>query len=126
MIRSQTFNRSILGLLMLAVPFLAVAVEEANEDTPSFVYETIYNPNSAPVLSVITSQPADIVLLKGGLEQGLRRGMVCRVERGIRNIAELIIIESRIDRAAALILDLSSEHSIQTGDIARIKTIQIN
>ena len=52
--------------------------------------------------------------------------MVCTVERGLRNIAELIIIESRIDRAAALILDLSSELSIQTGDIARIKTIQIN
>lgn len=126
MIRSLTFFRTMLGLLLIAVPSFVVAVDEASLDIPSFVSETIYSPNAALVSSVTASQSADIVLLDGGLEQGLRRGMVCTVERGFRSIAELIIIESRIDRSAALILDLSTELSIQTGDIARIKTIQIN
>ena len=116
---------ALLGLLT-AAPLFAVAEEEASHSLPVFIDQTIYSPNYAAVASIIPSQSADIVLLDGGLEQGLRRGMICTVERGLRSIAEVIIIESRIDRTAALILDLTSELSIQSGDIARIKTIQIN
>ncbi len=114
------------GLLLLLLPTGALVADVAAPEVPSFVGETIYSPNRATVASVVPSQSADIILLDGGLEQGLRRGMVCTVDRGIRSIGELIIIESRIDRSAGLILDLAPGLSIQTGDIARIKTIQIN
>jgi len=50
--------------------------------------------------------------------------MVCRVTRGTNSIGELIIIESRSDRSAGLILELVKDSTIQAGDIARIKTIQ--
>ncbi|MGC6456142.1 MAG: hypothetical protein ACON39_09040 [Coraliomargaritaceae bacterium] len=124
----RLFNRylALLGLLALAAPLFAVAKNEVDQTLPAYINETIYSPNYAAVASIVPSQSADIILLRGGLEQGLKRGMVCTVERGLRSIAEIIIIESRTDRAAALILDLSSETFIQSGDIARIKTIQIN
>lgn len=73
---------------------------------------------------VIPTLAADVVILDGGLEQGLRLGMVCRVTRGVRSIGELIIIESRSDRSAGLILELVEDSTIQAGDIARIKTLQ--
>lgn len=114
------------GLLLLLLPVSASAADEVPVEVPGFIEETIYSPNRAVVASVIPSASADIVLLDGGLEQGLRRGMVCTVERGMRNIGELIIIDSRMDRSAGLILDLRQGLFIDAGDIARIKTIQIN
>jgi hypothetical protein len=62
--------------------------------------------------------------LDGGLEQGLRHGMVCTLNRGFQTIGELIIIESRSDRSAGLILERVEDATIQAGDIARVKTIQ--
>jgi hypothetical protein len=50
--------------------------------------------------------------------------MVCRVSRGAQSIGELIIIESRSDRSAGLILELVDDSTIQAGDIARVKTLQ--
>jgi hypothetical protein len=91
---------------------------------PAFAQESLYSPNAAPVAEVIPTLAADVVILDGGLEQGLRLGMVCRVTRGVRSIGELIIIESRSDRSAGLILELVEDSTIQTGDIARIKTLQ--
>jgi hypothetical protein len=85
---------------------------------------SIYSANAAPVLEVMPTLAADVVMLGGGLNEGLRRGMLCRIVRGAETIGEIIIIESRSDRAAGLILDLSGTTSIQAGDIARIKTIQ--
>lgn len=96
-------------------------------EVPAFVEESLYSPNAAPVAEVVPTLAADVVILDGGLEQGLRLGMVCRVSRGLRSsqtIGELIIIESRSDRAAGLILELVEDSTIQAGDVARIKTIQ--
>lgn len=91
---------------------------------PNFVKEGLYSPNAAPVAEVIPSLAADIVVLDGGLEQGIRLGMVCRVSRGFKEIGEVIIIKSQSDRSAGLILELSQDSFIQSGDIARIKTLQ--
>jgi len=93
-------------------------------DVPGFVRESLYSPNAAPVAKVVPSLAADVVILNGGLEQGIRRGMVCRVFRGFQEVGELIIIESKSDRSAGLILELSEDSFIQAGDIARIKTLQ--
>jgi hypothetical protein len=102
---------------------LAVA-SVVRAEVPAFVSESFYSPNAAPVAEVVAMDAADVVFLDGGLKEGLRLGMVCRVVRGDRAIGELIIIESQTDRAAGLILNLVADSTIQAGDIARIKTIQ--
>ena len=96
----------------------------AQAAVPAFVGETLYSPNAAVVSEIMPTLAADVVILAGGLKQGLRRGMVCRVTRGPQVVGELIIIESRSDRSAGLILELVEASTIQAGDIARIKTIQ--
>ena len=93
-------------------------------EIPNFVRESVYSPNAATVAKVLSSDAADIIILDGGLEQGLRRGMVCSVSRGFQSIGEIIIIESRSDRSAGLILELVEDATITAGDIARLKTIQ--
>jgi len=116
----RTF-RTLAGSLLFGVMLAGGAV---NGEVPAFVKESLYSPNAAPVAEVLPTLAADVVILDGGLEQGIRRGMVCRVSRGLQSIGELVIIESNSDRAAGLILDLVEDSTIQAGDIARIKTIQ--
>ncbi len=101
-----------------------VAGSVVRAEVPAFVKESIYSPNAATVSTVFPALAADVVILDGGLEQGMRLGMVCRVSRGALSIGELIIIESRSDRSAALILELVDDSTIQAGDIARVKTLQ--
>jgi hypothetical protein len=109
------------GMFLFGV-LLAGSVVRAG--VPAFVKESIYTPNAATVSAVVSSFAADVVILDGGLAQGLRLGMVCRVTRGPQSIGELIIIESRSDRAAGLILELVDDSILQAGDIARVKTLQ--
>ena len=101
-----------------------VAGSAVRAEVPAFVKESIYSPNAATVSTVVPALAADLVILDGGLEQGMRFGMVCRVSRGTLPIGELIIIESRSDRSAALIIELVDDSTIQAGDIARVKTLQ--
>lgn len=117
-----TAARFLFGALLVSGSANAVHAE-----VPAFVKESLYSPNAAPVAEVVPTLAADVVILDGGLEQGIRLGMVCRVTRGPLSsqiIGELIIIESRSDRSAGLILELVEDSTIQAGDIARIKTIQ--
>ena len=113
--------------LTLATQFLIVsmfACSAVNGEVPAFVKESLYSPNAATVAKVTPMLAADVVILDGGLEQGIRLGMVCRVTRGLQSVGELIIIESLSDQSAGLILELVKDSTIQAGDIARIKTIQ--
>jgi hypothetical protein len=111
-----------LASLFLFGALLAGSVVRA--EVPAFVKESIYTPNAATVSTVVPALAADVVILDGGLEQGMRLGMVCRIHRGTQSIGELIIIESRSDRSAGLILELVDDSTIQAGDIARVKTLQ--
>ena len=108
-------------LLLFGAMFAGSAV---HGEAPAFVKESLYSPNAATVTKVTPMLSADVVILDGGLEQGIRLGMVCRVTRGLQSVGELIIIESRSDQSAGLILELVKDFTIQSGDIARIKTIQ--
>lgn len=108
-------------ILLLAVCGLAGF---ARAEAPAFVGESLYSPFAARVAEVVPSLSADVVILSGGLEQGLRIGMVCRVNRGSRSLGEIIIIESKDRHAAALILDLAEDATLKAGDIARVKTLQ--
>ena len=109
------------GLFLIGA---VLAGSAARAEVPGFVKESLYSPNAAAVAGVVPSLAADVVIIDGGLEQGIRLGMVCRVTRGFAEIGELIIIESNSDRSAGLILELSEDTFIQKGDVARIKTIQ--
>jgi cell shape-determining protein MreC len=95
----------------------------ANDELPQFVTEGLYSPNAAPVKTVLTGDRSDLVVLDGGLHQGIRSGMICRIQRGTTTVGEIIIVASNRHHAAGLILQLASETTIQSGDIARIKTI---
>lgn len=108
--------------------FLLLGVQIAGSyvcaEVPAFVDESIYSSNKATVSTIDSNLAADLVILDGGLEQGLRLGMVCLVERGTQFIGELIVIESRSNCSAALILNLTENLTIQSGDRVRVKTFQ--
>lgn len=113
-----------LGLASILAVGTVLACGVARAEVPAFVKGSLYSPNAAPVSKIIPTLAADVVLLDGGLEQGIRLGMICRVSRGFQVVGELIIIESNSGRSAGLILELSEDSFIQAGDIARIKTLQ--
>ena len=119
----QLTHRS-LPLAVLSLFGAMLAGSAVQEEVPAFVKESLYNSNAAIVAEVAPTLSADVVILDGGLKQGIRLGMVCRVTRGLQSVGELIIIESRSDQSAGLILELVKDSTIQAGDIARIKTIQ--
>ena len=82
---------------------------------------------AAPVVSVVAVQPtrvADLVLLRGGFDAGLRQGMVCRVMRGRAEIAEVLLVDLRPTHSAALILTVAPRQSIRSGDLASIKILK--
>jgi len=120
----QSITQCTIKLFALFLVGAVLGSTVVQADVPGFVKGNIYSPNAAAVAEVVSSPSADIVILAGGLEQGLRLGMVCRVVRGFKEIGEIIIIESGSDRSAALILEFSENFFIQAGDIARIKTLQ--
>ena len=118
------FKHTPLTLVTLFLFGTMFAGSAVHGEVPAFVKESLYSPNAATVAKVTPMLAADVVILDGGLEQGIRLGMVCRVTRGLQSVGELIIIESRSDQSAGLILELVKDSTIQAGDIARIKTIQ--
>ncbi len=82
---------------------------------------------AVPVASVAVVQPtriADLVMLNGGFNAGLRQGMVCRVTRGATDIAEVLVVELRPTCSAALIVSVSPKQSIHAGDSASIKVLK--
>ena len=93
-------------------------------EIPAFISEPLHSPNAARIECIVSSTEADAVIIDGGLEQGFRVGMVCRVDRDMQSIAELIIIKSQSDRSVALILELADQTSIKTGDQVRVKTFE--
>jgi hypothetical protein len=82
---------------------------------------------AAPAATVVGVQPArmaDLVLLGGGFNAGLRQGMVCRISRGTAEIAEVLLVELRPTCSAALILNVAPRQSIRAGDLAAIKVLK--
>jgi hypothetical protein len=82
---------------------------------------------TAPAATVVAVEPtriADLVLLRGGFDSGLRQGMVCRVTRGSAEIAEVLLVEIRPAHSAALILSVARRQAIRAGDIASIKILK--
>ena len=78
----------------------------------------------AEVVAVQPARVADLVLLGGGFEAGLRQGMVCRVARGGAEIAEVLLVELRPTCAAALITRMAPGQRILAGDVASLKILK--
>lgn len=81
----------------------------------------------APAASVVAVKPsrvADLVMLGRGFDAGLRQGMVCRVSRGVLEIAEILVVDLRRTCSAALILSVTPGQAIRTGDVAAIKVFK--
>jgi hypothetical protein len=79
---------------------------------------------SVGVVAVQSTRVADLVLLGRGLDAGLRQGMVFRVTREGAEIAEVVLVESRLTASAALIVSLAPGRSIQIGDLASVKILK--
>jgi hypothetical protein len=79
---------------------------------------------AAGVVAVQPTRVADLVLLGGGFDAGLRQGMVCRITRGPAEIAEVLLVELRPTCSAALILSVAPRQSIRAGDVASIKVLK--
>ena len=74
--RPQTIMQVLRTTRTLAVSLLlgaSVLVSAARAEVPAFVHGTLYSPNAAVVAEVMPTLAADVVILAGGLEQGLRR-----------------------------------------------------
>jgi hypothetical protein len=76
---------------------------------------------SAEVVAVQPTRVADLVVLGAGFDSGFRQGMICRVTRGGAEIAEVILVDLRPTHSAGLIVALSPNQSIRSGDIASVK-----
>ena len=82
---------------------------------------------AAPAAVVVSIQPtriADLVMLSGGFDAGLRQGMLCRVTRGAVEIGEVLLVELRPSCSAALIVSVASKQAIRPGDRAAIKVLK--
>lgn len=79
---------------------------------------------AAAVQAIESTRVADLILLNGGFNAGLRQGMVCRVTRGGADIAEIVLVELRPAASAALILSVAPKQSIRPGDIAAVKVLK--
>jgi len=101
--------QSSLCALVAATPFTARAAFDAGR---------------AAVVAVQPARIADLVLLGNGLDVGLRQGMICRVNRGGSEVAEIQIVDLRPTCAAALIIAQSPGQSIRVGDVASLKILK--
>ena len=109
--------------LLIAGSTVAFGQQEASR--PLFVNGPIYPAGSTTVFGVAGTPVTDVVILNNGLDEGFRMGMVCKVSRVDTAIAELILVDVRENRAAALILNLENGQAIRSGDDVKIKTITL-
>jgi hypothetical protein len=78
---------------------------------------------TAQISRVAALPNADLVVIDAGFEAGLREGMVCTVFRAGESIGQLLLVDLRPRSATALILDLTSGRSLQSGDSVAVKTV---
>ena len=57
------------------------------------------------ILNIDKSSSADLIVLKGGLREGLRAGVVCGVENPDGTLAKIMVAESSLTKSVALAID---------------------
>ena len=106
----HSWNRGVLAVVAACIVLLSSSVAHA-----------------APAATVVAIQPtrvADLILLRGGFDAGLRQGMICRLTRGSSEIAEVVLVDLRPSHSAALIVNVAPKQSIRVGDAASIKILK--
>jgi hypothetical protein len=86
-----------------------------------------YSASVVPTIEVAAIQQnrvADLVMLSHGYDAGLRQGMVCRVIRGQAEVAEVILVDLRLQTSVALILKVSANESIRARDVIAPKVFK--
>lgn len=76
----------------------------------------------ARVIGVHRGESADLVLVVGGFDFGLRQGMLCSVSRDGLNLAEVLITEARASHCSALIVKCHPNRAIRKGDSVSVKS----
>jgi len=89
---------------------------------PAWVSAPLHASGETRVARLVPSGPADIVVLASGLDQGFRIGMPCAVLREGEPVANLVIADTRPEKAAGLITVLAEGKTIEPGDTVRILT----
>lgn len=109
----------------LAFPLLPISAGTAVAQSAPEAAGTISftESNAASVTAIYAGNAADVIILGAGYEQNFCTGAFCRVERAGVPVAEIIIAEASRERAAALIIQLENNQTIQTGDTVKLKTI---
>ena len=100
---------------------LAIALSSADALSAAVSVERSVGP--ARIIHVASMPVADLVFIDAGYEAGLRQGMVCVASRDSEKLGELLLVDLRPGGASALILDLKSGRSLQSGDSVTVKTI---
>ena len=101
------------------------AGEPAEPVDPPYVDAPVYPTGRTSVFGVARGHHTDLVLLEAGYDQGFRTGALCDVSREDQPVGEIILIEVREDRAAALITELQTDQAIRSGDTVSIQTIRL-
>jgi hypothetical protein len=105
----------------------AFAQTPAAPARPSWADEPLEASNRATVARVVPGS-ADIVVLDGGLYQGIRTGVLCVVERADATdappaiVARLVVVASQPEHSAALITALGANVTLRPGDQVRLET----
>lgn len=79
---------------------------------------------AASVASIHPTDGADLVLVNGGWNAGLRLGMACQVGRQGLRIAELLLVDVQSDAAVGLIVQLAPGQAMRDGDNVSVKISQ--
>ena len=117
-----------LPVLLLAAALLAGCAAKSPQAAPESASPESFDPSLdarvrvGRVLRVEQGEQADWVLLDAGFERNLRPGMNITVRRQGKVIASLVVAETTAETAAALILDLNPNQTVQAGDSAHITT----
>ncbi len=101
---------------LIIASIFALTVNAYGVPAPSDAGRTV-----AFVRAIESNPVADILVLKGGADVGLRQGMLCRVVREGRELAEIIVVEVRFHHSAALLSGPAPELSLRPGDNARVR-----
>lgn len=119
----------LMGACVLAVADSAnetgsvAAVAGQGSGSPIWAQSPLFSSSRAVVSRIVSTATADVVVLGGGHNEGLREGMACEIYRHNELIAELMIVRCKTESSAALITALKADTGIVPGDVAKIKTV---
>ena len=109
---------------MLALSFLSGFQLVSAWEEPAFMRTPLSPEYRSAVARVYEGADVDLVVFQDGIRSGFANGMLCQAWDGSLLIADMILIAVEQDRSVALITQLYSSQTIQSGNTVRVKTIK--